>query len=110
MRRLLWLAVPIALLVVWLTPVRAEYVLAPLLGLAIWQVGVASLGSFRRGAAHIPSGDPVAVDTQQERTTYWCQGCGTAVLLLVRGTESPPRHCGERMAERREVARGNSLD
>ncbi len=81
----------------------AVYGLAPLLGLAILRVGYASLRSFQEGAAHIPSGEPTPLDVREERTTYWCEGCGAELLLLVRGTPMPPRHCGERMAARREV-------
>jgi DNA-directed RNA polymerase subunit RPC12/RpoP len=80
-----------------------EWVGAPLLGLLIYQVGVASLGSLRRGAGHIPDGPPAPVDPRDERVTYLCGGCGAELLLLVRGAAVPPRHCGERMHERVEV-------
>ncbi len=83
------------------TPV---YGLAPLLGLLIFRIGLGSLMSFRQGAAHIPSGDdPIPVDTTRERVVFVCDGCGCEVLLLVQGTPMAPRHCGERMNERREV-------
>lgn len=98
-------AVAVAGLVVALTDVPAAYVFAPLLGLAILRIGLGSLFSLQAGAAHVPSGDPSPVDPTTERTTYWCGGCGAEVLLLVRGTESPPRHCGERMHERVEILR-----
>ena len=106
MGRWFWAIAAAALLAAAATPLRPVYVLAPLLGLAIWRFGVASLASFRNGAGHIPSGDPVPLDLEVERITFWCQGCGAEFLLLVRGTESSPRHCGERMTERREVSRG----
>lgn len=86
----------------WYHPV---YGLAPLLGILIFRVGYGSLSSFQAGGDHIPSGDPEPVDVAAERVTYWCEGCGTELLLLVRGTPMPPRHCGERMAERTEVPR-----
>lgn len=108
MRRWFWVAVGVVvvgMLLVALGVVPAVYVYGPLLGLFIYFVGVASLGSFRRGASYVPSGPPEPVDSSSERTTYWCDGCGAEVLLLVRGTRAPPRHCGERMHERREVAR-----
>ena len=79
------------------------YGLAPLLGILIFRIGYGSLASFRSGADHIPSGDPQPVDMAEQRTTYWCEGCGAELLLLVRGTPMPPRHCGERMLERTEV-------
>lgn len=37
------------------------------------------------------------------RIVFWCQTCQTELLLLRRGSEKPPRHCGEQMHEREEV-------
>ena len=105
-RRLFWVAVAAGLLAASLGWIEARYVFAPLLGLLIMRIGLASFGSLRAGGAHIPQGDPVVLDPSQERITYWCGGCGAEVLLLVRGAEVAPRHCGERMAERREIVRG----
>jgi hypothetical protein len=85
------------------TDVPAPYVLGPLAGLAIARVGIATFTSIRAGGDHLPDGDPTPVDLAAERVTYWCEGCGAEVLLLVRGTTTPPRHCGERMNERHEV-------
>ncbi|MFO8075922.1 MAG: hypothetical protein ACQETV_00310 [Actinomycetota bacterium] len=103
LRALIALALGVAL-VGWVTGAYpAVYGLAPLLGLAILRVGYASLRSFQEGPAHIPSGEPTPLDVRDERTTYWCEGCGAELLLLVRGTPMPPRHCGERMVARQEV-------
>ena len=104
-RRWFWPVVGEALALVAFDVVEARYVFAPLLGLFIWRVGIASLGSLRRGAAYVPDGPPEPVDPRDERITYWCGGCGAELLLLVRGAAVPPRHCGERMTERHEVAR-----
>lgn len=104
MKRLVWLAVLVGLVAVVLDVVEPVAVFAPLLGMAIWRFGTASLGSLRRGAAHIPDGPPEPVDTRTERLVYSCGGCGAEVLLLVRGTAVAPRHCGEKMTEHREVA------
>lgn len=98
-----WLVIGTAVVV--LADIPAAYVFAPLLGVAILWFGLGSLRSLQAGAAHIPDGDPEEVDPTVERTTYWCGGCGAELLLLVRGTESPPRHCGERMHERVEILR-----
>ena len=103
-RRLFWPVVAVGVLLVVFDVVEPRYVFAPLLGVFIWRFGIASFGSLRQGAAHIPDGPAVPVDTAVERTTYWCAGCGAEVLLLVRGAAVAPRHCGERMVERREVA------
>jgi hypothetical protein len=105
MKRLLLVGVGVATLLVATGTVPAAYVFGPLGGLAIWKVGMATFGSLRAGAAYIPDGPPVPVDTRVERICYWCEGCGAELLLLVRGTEVPPRHCGERMTERHEIAR-----
>lgn len=104
-RALFWSAVVVAVLVVAATDVPAAYVFAPLLAIAILWFGLGSLRSLQAGAAHIPDGEPEPVDQTVERVTYWCAGCGAEMLLLVRGTESPPRHCGERMRERVELLR-----
>jgi hypothetical protein len=92
-----------AMLIVAATDVPAAYLFAPLLSLAILWFGFGSLRSLQMGGAHIPDGDPQVVDPAVERTTYWCAGCGAEMLLLVRGTDAPPRHCGERMRERIEI-------
>ncbi len=105
MRRVLTAALVIGALVVLVSDVPAAYVFAPLLSLAILRIGFASLRSLRAGADHIPSGPPVRVDPRSERIVYWCSGCGAELLLLARGTPLPPRHCGEKMTERVEVAR-----
>ncbi|CAN5919993.1 hypothetical protein BH23ACT10_BH23ACT10_04980 [soil metagenome] len=102
-RGVFWAAVVVAVLVVAFSDVPAAYAFAPLLGIAILWFGLGSLLSLQQGAAHIPDGDPSPVDTTVERTSYWCGGCGAEVLLVVRGTASPPRHCGERMRERVEI-------
>lgn len=104
-RAVFWGAVAIAVVAVVTTDVPAAYVFAPLLGVAILWLGLGSLRSLQAPAAHVPDGDPQAVDPTIERTTYWCGGCGAEVLLVVRGTDTPPRHCGERMHERVEILR-----
>ena len=106
LKRLFWPVVGIGILLVMVGVVEPRFVFAPLLGLTIWRVGIASFASLRSGASYIPDGPPEPVDTRVERITYWCAGCGAEVLLLIRGTDSAPRHCGERMAERTEVAHG----
>jgi hypothetical protein len=95
--------VVVAALIVAATDVPAAYLFAPLLSLVILWFGLGSLRSLQVGGAHIPDGDPQVVDPAVERTTFRCAGCGAELLLLVRGTDAPPRHCGERMQERIEI-------
>ena len=108
--RIVVIALVLAVLVVLTTDVPSSYVFAPLLGVGILWFGLGSLRSLQAGAAHVPDGDPAPIDPTVERTTYWCGGCGAEVLLMVRGTDSPPRHCGERMSERVEILRGRLAD
>lgn len=103
--RLFWLVVLLGLALALFGVVEPVYVFAPLLGLTIWRIGIGSFASLRHGAAHIPDGPPEPLDLRTERVVYACGGCGAEVLLLVRGTESAPRHCGEKMTTHREVAR-----
>jgi DNA-directed RNA polymerase subunit RPC12/RpoP len=105
MNRFVLLALVVGTALVVTGQVPAAYVFGPLGGLLIWRVGTATLGSLRRGASYIPDGPPEPIDPSRERIVYWCEGCGAELLLLVRGTVMAPRHCGERMTERAEVAR-----
>lgn len=81
-----------------------KWVLAPLLGFAVFRVGIAMLRGMAAGVDDDP-GPPEPVLAEPERTLYWCEHCGSELLLVVRGTDAPPRHCGERMHERVEVVR-----
>lgn len=106
-KRLVLFGVVVALGAAFAGAIPIEWVLAPLLGLFIYSVGVASFGSLRRGASYIPDGPPEPINPVEERVTYFCDGCGAEMLLLVRGSATSPRHCGEKMHERREVAHRN---
>lgn len=104
MNRLLKLALVVAVVVLVGTFVNWRLALAPLFALAIWVWARATLRSFLRhgqtGIAAADEPEPVGLD---ERTMYWCEECGTEVVLVVRGSGLPPRHCGTRMHERSEV-------
>lgn len=102
-RRLVGVVVVVAAGIAVAAGVPAVFVFGPLLGLLILRIGLATFNSLEAGAAHIPDSDPQPVDPREERTVYWCDGCGAELLLVVRGTPVPPRHCGERMTERREL-------
>lgn len=78
-----------------------KWVLAPLLGFAFIRFGTASLRSMVRDG-RAPDGPPEVV---VERTVFHCEECSTELLLLIRGSGDPPRHCGSRMRERTELPR-----
>ena len=82
-----------------------KWVLAPLLGWAMIRWSFATFRSMvhdGQGLAAGPEDGPAPVGAD-ERTLYWCEECGTEVLLLVRGSGTPLRHCGTRMHERTEI-------
>ena len=81
-------------------------------GVLILFVGLGVLRGFavpRRGAG-VP-GSPAQLEVAKVppegvRILFWCENCGTEVLLLRAGSEAPPRHCGEPMTRREEILRG----
>jgi hypothetical protein len=81
-----------------------QWVLAPLLGLFLLRWLLGSLRALVTDARHLEAqqSTPEAVNSD-ERTLFWCEECGTEVLLLVRGTSRAPSHCGQRMHERTEI-------
>jgi hypothetical protein len=91
-------AIPIGMNLGW------RWVLAPLLALALLRWTLASLRVLVHDARNDDDGGPVPAPVgSDERTLFWCEECGTEVLLLVRGTARAPSHCGQRMHERTEV-------
>jgi hypothetical protein len=84
-----------------------QWVFAPLLAYVLLRWSIASLRVLVTDAKHLGGVDedgavPTPVGTN-ERTMFWCEECGTEVLLLVRGTTRAPSHCGQRMHERTEI-------
>jgi hypothetical protein len=104
MNRFMKLVVVAAVVVVLGTQIGWRWTLAPLMGLAIWAWARATLRSFiQHGSTGIAAADepePVGLD---ERTMYWCEECGTELVLTVRGSGLAPRHCATKMHERSEV-------
>jgi hypothetical protein len=82
--------------------------IAALAGLVIFGLGFGVIRGFAgpRGrtsvGADIEAAAPVPKDV---RILFWCETCGTEVLLLRAGTDNPPRHCGEPMTRREELPR-----
>ena len=82
-----------------------KWVFAPLLGYAIYRWATGTLRAMvydgqARVAADEQQPRPVAAD---ERVLYWCEECGTELVLLIRGSGKAPRHCGGAMHERAEL-------
>jgi hypothetical protein len=83
---------------------------AILIGLVILFVGLGVIRGFampRRGAGAGAAGlEAVKPLPEGVRILFWCENCGTEVLLLRAGSDAPPRHCGEPMIRREEIVRG----
>ena len=81
-----------------------RWVFAPLLAYALLRWSIASLRVLATDAKQDRDEEveptPVGSDA---RTLFWCEECGTEVLLIVRGTSRAPSHCGQRMHERTEI-------
>jgi len=80
-------------------------VIALVAALAIAWVGWGMFRSLlRRTPRNVPLPEPETTPADV-RITYRCEECGTELLLLRKGSESPPRHCGEAMLRREEAER-----
>ena len=78
---------------------------AVVIAVALVSIGLGMLLSLVRRTPRnvpLPLAEPPPANV---RITFWCEECGTEVLLLRKGSDAPPRHCGESMIQREEVAR-----
>lgn len=101
-----WLIVLVVLGVAALVGINAgwRWVFAPLLAYAMLKWSIASLRVLVTDAKNLEAAEATAAPVgTDERTLFWCEECGTEVLLLVRGTSRAPSHCGQRMNERTEI-------
>jgi hypothetical protein len=102
--RLLLAAVVLAVAALIGTNVGWRWVFAPVLAAVLLRWSIASLRVLVTDAKHLEAEEAVATPVSgNERTLFWCEECGTEVLLLVRGTSRAPSHCGQRMHERTEL-------
>jgi hypothetical protein len=78
-------------------------------GFVIFFLGYSVIRGFagpRRGGGGPPPLEAIKPLPEGVRILFWCETCGTEVLLLRAGNENPPRHCGEPMTRREEILRG----
>lgn len=78
-------------------------ILAAAMGLAILGIGLSVVRGLMRRASPVATREPESLP-EGIRVVFLCETCGTEVLLLSRGTDVPPRHCGEPMTRRDEFA------
>jgi len=72
----------------------ARAALAIIIATVSLRLGFGMMRPLRVGEKSHP---PVDVVTDGGIPVYTCAGCGTQVVLLRKGNERPPRHCGEPM-------------
>jgi len=85
----------------------ARVAIAVIAAAAFVSIGLGMLLSLlRRTPKNVPLAEAEATPAGM-RITFWCEECGTEVLLLRKGSEAAPRHCGEAMVRREEIARDN---
>jgi hypothetical protein len=80
-----------------------RYGLAVLFGLVILAIGLVTVRGFsgpRGGASDKPEPAPLPAGV---RLLFWCENCGAEFLVMRRGADTIPRHCGEPMHRREEV-------
>ena len=68
--------------------------LAVVIATVCLRVGFAMMRPMRVDEKSYP---PVDVVADGGIPVYACAGCGTQLVLLRRGSDRPPRHCGEAM-------------
>ena len=75
-------------------PWAARAAVGLLLATLVIRWGVASMRPLQVGAKQY---EPVDVVEPDGVPVYACKECGTQLVLLRRGSDKPPRHCGEAM-------------
>lgn len=65
-----------------------------LIATLVVQWGLASMRPLQVGAKTY---EPVDVVEESGVPVYSCKECGTQLVLLRRGSDKPPKHCGEPM-------------
>src|SRR5918996_5356325 len=78
---------------------RGDVVVALLLGGLILATGRAVFRGYSTTKG--PTGPPVDVAEEGSLLVFACETCGEQLVLLRKGTDAPPRHCGEKMVLRR---------
>jgi hypothetical protein len=72
---------------------------------ALATIGIGMLRSLVGRTPHAHDPEDAVTQPADVRIVFRCENCGTELLLLRRGSETAPRHCGEGMTLREEIAR-----
>jgi DNA-directed RNA polymerase subunit RPC12/RpoP len=91
------LAVLGTVVVLWVLG-RGDVIVAVVIGGLVLLSGRAMFRSYSTTKG--PTGPAVDVDERGKLLVYACETCGEQLVLLRRGTDTPPRHCSEKMVLR----------
>src|SRR5262245_54474295 len=84
---------------------RGDVVVALLLGGLVLATGRAVFRGY--STTRGPTGPPVDVVEEGTLLVFACETCGEQLVLLRKGTDTPPRHCAEPMVLRRVPTPGS---
>lgn len=79
--------------------------LAILVAFALSSIGIGMMRSLGARRPRITDAPAPAPPPANVRITYRCETCGTELIVSRTGSEAAPRHCGEPMRKREEIAR-----
>ena len=79
--------------------------IAIVVALAMSSVGIGMMRSLGARRSRVQDAPAPAPPPANVRITFWCENCGTELIVARTGSETAPRHCGEPMRRREEVGR-----
>lgn len=93
------LAVLAAVAVALVVTGNTNLLVAGAMGLFVLATGLAVFRGYSRTRG--PTGPPQDVEEPGTLLVFACETCGEQLILLRKGTDTPPRHCADPMVLRR---------
>jgi hypothetical protein len=97
-RGLAVVAVLVAVVLLWMFG-KGDVVIAVLIGALVLLGGRTVFRSYSTTKG--PTGPAIDVHERGTLLVFACETCGEQLVLLRKGTDTPPRHCAEKMVLRR---------
>lgn len=82
-----------------------RYVIAAGMFAVLAAFGLGMLRSLGGRTPHAHDPESAEAPPENVRIVFRCGTCGTELLVLRRGSDAAPRHCGEAMTLREEITR-----
>lgn len=92
------LAVLVAVVLLWMFG-KGDVVIAVVIGALVLLSGRTMFRSYSTTKG--PTGPAIDVHERGTLLVFACETCGEQLVLLRKGTDTPPRHCAEKMVLRR---------